>query len=347
MKKNSPRKNLIFISHIHEDKSYALLIKRILEQHFRGAFEIFVSSDSESITLGEDWKEKTFNRLKDSNIVLVLCSPNSISRPWVNFEAGGAFFKDILTIPLCTRGLEVNQLQQPLSTLQAIKLYTHDDFELLSRTIETQFALKPYPIDCTLTDEYCSLLQTTKDFDSYIDEYETVESILRTSLVALKVAMLAGYSQKITMGTDFECTFALENSKYLFEQSLDLDSPLDIIGEKRYQKIKYELSCFAKCCKIALHISNDKTLKYIFSSVRTFEMSIERACNMLDSASVLIKKSPDLVSKIDCSDRESKSNDIQRKLICDSLQMFTSACMVVASSIEIYEIHMHKMLSKK
>ena len=54
--------------------------------------------------------------------MVVLCSPESIARPWINFEAGAAWVKGIPLIPACHQGLAPRQLPVPLSLRQGVSL---------------------------------------------------------------------------------------------------------------------------------------------------------------------------------------------------------------------------------
>lgn len=47
--------------------------------------------------------------------MLILCSPTSIRRPWINFEAGAAWMRKIPLIPMCHAGLTPSDLPAPLS----------------------------------------------------------------------------------------------------------------------------------------------------------------------------------------------------------------------------------------
>ncbi|MBP7279632.1 MAG: toll/interleukin-1 receptor domain-containing protein, partial [Sedimentibacter sp.] len=73
-------KPTIFVSHIHENKEMALVIKQLIERIFENALNIFVSSDSESIDLGDDWLMNINEGLKECSIMLLICSPESINR---------------------------------------------------------------------------------------------------------------------------------------------------------------------------------------------------------------------------------------------------------------------------
>ena len=56
---------------------------------------------------------------------MFLLSPNSISRPWVNFEAGAAWLARKRIIPVCFGGLDRGNLPKPYSDFQALDLRTH------------------------------------------------------------------------------------------------------------------------------------------------------------------------------------------------------------------------------
>ena len=51
-----------------------------------------------------------------------MLSPQSVTRPWINFEAGWAWAQDKVTIPACFGGLDVGSMPRPYSDLQGIQL---------------------------------------------------------------------------------------------------------------------------------------------------------------------------------------------------------------------------------
>lgn len=114
-------KPLLFISHITEEKELALSFKNLVETNFLGMLEVFVSSDENSISMGQKWLNNITDGLKKCAIEIVICSPKSIQRPWINFEAGAGWVRDIPVIPLCHSGMEPSQLPMPLNLLQAAK----------------------------------------------------------------------------------------------------------------------------------------------------------------------------------------------------------------------------------
>lgn len=50
---------------------------------------------------------------------IVIASPTSVKRPWVNFEAGAGWIRDVPVIPLCHSGTTPASLPMPLSEVQA------------------------------------------------------------------------------------------------------------------------------------------------------------------------------------------------------------------------------------
>ncbi|PYV95030.1 MAG: toll/interleukin-1 receptor domain-containing protein, partial [Acidobacteria bacterium] len=89
-----------FISHITEEAGVAAKLKAALARDFLQMLDVFVSSDGESISAGDDWLKSIDNALQQSALMLILCSPSSIRRPWINFEAGAAWMRRIPLIPL-------------------------------------------------------------------------------------------------------------------------------------------------------------------------------------------------------------------------------------------------------
>jgi hypothetical protein len=112
----------IFISHITEDAAVASMLKLRMTEDFLGQPTIFLSSDTESIAAGEEWLSSVSEALRNSSIFVVLCSPISVTRPWVNFEAGAAWMREMPVIPACFRGLRSRDLPMPLSARQGLEL---------------------------------------------------------------------------------------------------------------------------------------------------------------------------------------------------------------------------------
>jgi TIR domain len=130
-----PMRSRLFISHISEEKEFAAQLKTVLTRDFLGLDEVFVSSDTESIGAGEEWLQSVATALRECAIVVILCSPDSVRRPWINFEAGAAWMRDIPIVPVCHQGLVPRDLPVPLSLRQGIALDSPEDLNRLYKKV--------------------------------------------------------------------------------------------------------------------------------------------------------------------------------------------------------------------
>jgi hypothetical protein len=112
----------IFLSHISEEAELANALKGWIESTFAGQCKVFVSSSPDDLPPGRKWLDQIDTALEMSEALLVLCSPLSINRPWINFETGCAWVKKVPIFPICHSGKKVDQLPQPLAQFQALEL---------------------------------------------------------------------------------------------------------------------------------------------------------------------------------------------------------------------------------
>lgn len=112
----------VFISFYTKDKDFAIELKKNIQMNFHNGLDIFVSSDTDSLSLGSNFNEEILNNLKISNLLISVCSKDSVNRPWVNFELGAAYMNGIKCIPLCCLGMTVDKLPSPISLFQACNL---------------------------------------------------------------------------------------------------------------------------------------------------------------------------------------------------------------------------------
>ncbi len=117
-----PKKSFdIFVSHVSGDAELAVALKQCIEEDFT-SLEVFVSSDSRSIDAGE-WLKQVKAALAESKVVIVLCSPESVRRPWIAFEAGAAWLnKGTRLVLLCHSGMQQDLLPLPFGSLQAVRI---------------------------------------------------------------------------------------------------------------------------------------------------------------------------------------------------------------------------------
>jgi hypothetical protein len=109
----------IFISHISEETSIAEILKDWIESTFLGQCEVFASSDRENLPAGNKWIGEIDQAL-DSAVVLF--SPTSLKRPWVNVQTGWGWIKGLPIIPICHSGLKKDDLPPRISSFQGIEI---------------------------------------------------------------------------------------------------------------------------------------------------------------------------------------------------------------------------------
>ncbi len=133
---------MFFISHIAGEKNAALWLKETFIKVFGPSISIFCASDRESIPPGEEWYRWITESILAASIVIVLISPKSQHRPWVNFEAGMARGALKKVIPIVYLGAESTGIDFPLSGLQAIMLRDSSDLKQVFEVCESNSNIK-------------------------------------------------------------------------------------------------------------------------------------------------------------------------------------------------------------
>lgn len=122
-------KTLIFLSHVSEEAEIAKSVKQCIEDCFFGMVDVFVSSDRSTVGAGDNWLNRITGALRTAKAMLVVCSPASVSRPWINFEAGAGWAREIPILPLCHSGLRPVDLPLPLNLLQGVQANDPESLE--------------------------------------------------------------------------------------------------------------------------------------------------------------------------------------------------------------------------
>lgn len=186
----------IFISHISSETELAQSLKNSLKKHFLGLLDIFVSSDKETIQAGTKWLDEVDTALKSADFQIVLCSNESVGRPWVNFEAGAAWIRGIPVIPLCHSGLRPTDLPTPLSMLQAVECSKPDALYKLYDIVAKTLGVDVPGIDFEqLSSE---IREIEKKFVQARNKLETVEN------PRILCAATESYSSQPDIGFDFD-----------------------------------------------------------------------------------------------------------------------------------------------
>ncbi|MFG0820307.1 toll/interleukin-1 receptor domain-containing protein [Pseudomonas sp. GLN_3] len=138
---------LLFISHIHEEKAIAILIKNAIEEEFGGFVDVFVSSDGTSIPAGANFLKRIEDGLICCIGAIYLISPNSVKRNWINFELGAVWVRnainiregrpEIPTLPFCHSGITPSGLPAPLNNLNGISSTEASQLEFAFRSIQS------------------------------------------------------------------------------------------------------------------------------------------------------------------------------------------------------------------
>lgn len=157
-------KRTVFISHIAQEKDIALSLQKFLKKIYVGSFNIFVSSDGNSIELGDSWQNVVFNTIQTCDLMIVLCSPVSTSRPWIPFEAGAGWSRHIPVIPVCHSGLTPGELPLPLSTLQGCVLSEEKSIQQILVRISKLFELEIPDLDSR------TFIESIKDMEKEVKE---------------------------------------------------------------------------------------------------------------------------------------------------------------------------------
>lgn len=105
---------LVFLSHITEEAAFAQVVKTVVEDHLLNGVELYISSDPSINRGGDQWFRNVEDSLVQCSALLMVVSPVSIQRPWVNIEAGAAWMRHLQAhggaarfpvMPLCHTGL--------------------------------------------------------------------------------------------------------------------------------------------------------------------------------------------------------------------------------------------------
>lgn len=124
-------KPVVFVSHITEEALIARELKGLLERSFLGAVDLFVSSDLDSNPRGSNWLDNVTDAMRACHMMFLVCSPKSIERPWLNFEAGAAWVKRLPAIPVCHSGMTPSALPLPMKLLGGVVASDYEDMRTI------------------------------------------------------------------------------------------------------------------------------------------------------------------------------------------------------------------------
>ena len=115
----------IFISHAVANSSIAQMLAEALE----GAREdvtTFVASRPGDIRADEDWLRGIERALYEADVYVIVLTPESVLRPWVNFETGAAWFFRRRLIFVRVLTLSTDEIPLPIASRQVYALDDRD-----------------------------------------------------------------------------------------------------------------------------------------------------------------------------------------------------------------------------
>ena len=123
----------IFISHAKANSNIARSLAEALEAA-REDVTTFIASRPGDIRADEDWLKGIERALQEADAYIIILTPESVMRPWVNFESGAAWFFRRQLIFVCIQALSTDDIPLPVASRQ---VYTLDDKEQLLAVFKT------------------------------------------------------------------------------------------------------------------------------------------------------------------------------------------------------------------
>lgn len=248
-------KKLVFISHIHEEREIANEFKKLIEDSFLGMIDVFVSSNEQNIEMGQRWLDNITGALKQASVEILLCSPKSVERPWINFEAGAGWIKDIPVIPLCHSGMSPSQLPVPLNMLQAAKASETSSLKLVFPVLANAIGSATPNVDFT------NFVESVRKFEIKYTFWDDCNSYFR------KLNQFHGGMIEILKNNSIIDIELQEIDIRFIEDLMQFFTPNKILGFKRKGDVKMTTSgTFYGCEIIPLEnlqsVLNDENLDY-------------------------------------------------------------------------------------
>jgi hypothetical protein len=188
------QKPLVFISHITEEKELAQALKHVVEAAFLNMIDVFVSSDPTSISLGRKWLDEITHALKTCTVEIILASPESVKRPWINFEGGSGWIREIPVIPLCHSGMTPAKLPAPLNSLQAATATEESQLKLIFPVLAGAIGCCPPELDFS---EFVAAVTEFENVSQQIKEMAAVAPVATTDgLTAHELATLVEIAEQ-------------------------------------------------------------------------------------------------------------------------------------------------------
>ena len=123
----------IFISHATANSHIAQTLAEAIEAAGENV-TTFVASRPGDIRADEDWIKGIESALQKADAYIVILTPESVLRPWVNFESGAAWFFKRQLVFVRIQALSTDEIPLPIASRQ---VYALDDEQQLRAIFQT------------------------------------------------------------------------------------------------------------------------------------------------------------------------------------------------------------------
>jgi 5'-deoxynucleotidase YfbR-like HD superfamily hydrolase len=153
----------IFLSHSSEDKPFVRKIEKILQSQ---GYKPWI--DEKNIPLGESITKEIEKALRESDVILVFLSKESVKSAWVNEEWRSKFFDQVkngqvLVLPLLIEECDIPQLLKDRKYADFTKSYSYEsNISLLLRRLK-EIELDKFGETLNYSED-CSIFEYTKEF---------------------------------------------------------------------------------------------------------------------------------------------------------------------------------------
>jgi len=210
------KKSEIFLSFYSEEIRPARLLKQIIEEAFSYNYNVFMSS--ENIQHGKDWFQEISNALKQCKIIILFCSPISVKKEWMHFEAGCAYNLGKTIITICHSGLKVKDLPSNLTRFHNAEIT--EDIEVMKKLFKDIQDILEYKKQISI-DYQVALDKMIDEKNNITQEYKRISKIFASVLKKLKNPC------KLQVQKEF-------NKKYLEDLNIEVETAKTHLSELGY-----------------------------------------------------------------------------------------------------------------
>jgi hypothetical protein len=151
----------IFISHAIANKTIARSLADTLEAA-RKDVTTFLASRPGDIRADEDWLRGIERALQEANTYIILLTPESVLRPWVNFESGAAWFFQRQLIFVRIQALSTDDIPLPINSRQVYALDDKEQLLAVFKTLGLTLA-EPELVVANFADQAAAVIVTGED----------------------------------------------------------------------------------------------------------------------------------------------------------------------------------------